>query len=1089
MQQFIKNNLKNCIVVLVFVLYSVIVGLILQPVYDANICIQTTESTDEGEVLQLFYDIGNGYNAEDHLDASMQEGAYRLTLDKELFTKISAYRIDPVHYNKNLTVTQITINDREVPLQQFVEMIASWDQLQIGYTDIDKEAGILLEAMGDDPQIYMTPEFGVYVQDACRLPLEKKCMLWGIGAVLALLGIFYRSIGKAIYVAVSFFEDRLKKLLEGENKRKAVLAVALFVVLTGIIMWQYFIGQKMFIFIDASDSYVQTYPNLLSIARKIATGHVTGNYNFAQGLGAPEGATSLTLANWVCWFGEAHVAYLMGLSQILKMILACGLFYAFLRVKGTASWLSAVLALGYGYCGHMTVRASWENYPNEIVLVALWLLCFELWFARRDYRWLPICTVVFFYNFNGGYYLMFYMAFFIGYAIFRYLTERKIKGKFLLIGVVLTAVAGAVILTRPYVVLQLQYALSSERAQQTIGSIDWSLKGFTPSWAMLPYLFARAMNPGTLGIVGQNYTGLIGFLEDSALYCGIIVLLLIPVAFYSMNLQKRIGYGLVYLVAAVYCLVEPVRIMANGFSGNTFKLSSFWISIFLIFTIAQIDPEKIRQKEHRWVPAVLIIGAALALLCALVYLPDSIEVDREQINLCMFFLIAESILLLLVLYVSTWKYVVKTVLILLVVAETVAFSYPLFNNRETADATVYMDGTEEAIEYLKEQDGNTFYRMDKQYVTVHMCDSLAQDYYGTAMYAGGTGFSNEVIRFMRDLVLPGRVNGDNRAFYGTTAHNEISTLLGIKYAITKEDSFANYGYEKTAELDSVSIYENTKAAQMGFVYQYAIERSEFEKLTSKQRQMVLLEACLVEDGSSLLPLLPEERIEEIKQQEELFNQYEIEYQSAENYSFVFEPTTEEEVLVVQMSFDKAGKGYLCYSTVDEKSGRMILTEEIESTGQMYEIAADGVNRIWVDSPNWAELLSLRIAKIPKIEYYALYERNTQNIRENAVSITSYRDNYMEAEVNAKTDGMLYLPIVNAGWYVSVDGTWQDSLMTINDAFIGVPIGAGEHSLIIKYPDGEFWYCYKRDIARFAIAIGIVIVGTILMRRKKKEVRA
>jgi uncharacterized membrane protein YfhO len=135
--------------------------------------------------------------------------------------------------------------------------------------------------------------------------------------------------------------------------------------------------------------------------------------------------------------------------------------------------------------------------------------------------------------------------------------------------------------------------------------------------------------------------------------------------------------------------------------------------------------------------------------------------------------------------------------------------------------------------------------------------------------------------------------------------------------------------------------------------------------------------------------------------------------------------------------------------------------------------------------NWANLTSLRIAKIPKDRYYQLYTENVEALQSSAVHLTSYSDEYMEGEFYTETAGILYLPIVNDQWYVSIDGEWQD-LVTINDAFIGVYVEEGQHSIVIKHPLGTNWYIYGNDIKNIVLCAIIIILGTVWMNFKRKR---
>lgn len=105
----------------------------------------------------------------------------------------------------------------------------------------------------------------------------------------------------------------------------------LIVLLTTIAYRQYLFGNMLFIF-QNNDSITQVYPYNLYYARRISMGEFGATYNFAEGFGRYSGGIIPSLYNWICYFGEENVAYLMGVSQVIKVCLS-GIFAYLLQER------------------------------------------------------------------------------------------------------------------------------------------------------------------------------------------------------------------------------------------------------------------------------------------------------------------------------------------------------------------------------------------------------------------------------------------------------------------------------------------------------------------------------------------------------------------------------------------------------------------------------------------------------------------------------------------------------------------------------------------------------------------------------------
>lgn len=1072
-----KSVYRNIGIICILILFCVGVWNYSRPIHEAaDIVISTDRSETNGPVLRLYWDEGEGLNIDQTVSSEFIHLKAQLALPSEAIDKAVGYRFDPINVDEDIAITGITINGRTLDLETFAAWVSNYDQVSFGIV-LDENSGLKklqFDVQGEDSQLYMSDAFADYLRHSIRMRTRVKLLLTGIAFLLAIAGIFYKEvyhIGKQVTGQINAF------LLSDQKNNKRILLMLAFgtlAVVIFVVMHQYIFGQKFFVFSDkAGDSYYQTYPQLLYYARCIRDNIYQG-YNFTTGIGmGANGAPTISIGNWVCYFGPENVAYLMGISQVLKMFLAGVFFYGFMRLKGTSQWYSIILAMGFAFCGHMTMRASWENYPNEVLLFAIWLYTFELLFQKKDVRWILLSTTFFIYNFGGEYYIILYTVLMTAYAIFRYITERKVNFLPILIVMGVLAIGLCVYLkTSGRLVLNsILTSLQSDRFQNGFSSIEWSLHAFLPDFSNFWTVFARTVGLYTLGLIT---------LADPVYYCGIFVLILLPIAFYLQDRKNKICYAIVLVIATIYTFSTQLRFIANGCADNGYKLNSFWISIFLLLLVSKIDWEILRKDAKKKKAAlILCVVTGMILLIAINQMSNTLEVSEKDVRISTIFVIIECVAICLLLLVRNLKGICQALLVLCVAVEVGMIAYPIYNNRVTEDGSAYLeDGTIAVIEELQERDDG-FYRIDKKY-SILFSDSIAQGYNGTACYVGGTGIGDGIRRFYQDLGLaqnPLRI-------YGTSSYNELEELLGVKYALTTQNNVQNYGFVKEFTSNGIDVYRNENAVTYGFVYRNVIERSRFEQLSYKERQQVLLEAALVEDGSSNLPKISEERLREIHEQNfDLFEQYRIsEEELLEN------PLKENEMLAVKLEFANQNQGIsrLYYGTEDGESGSQLIMLQDFAIGQVFEITNTGVNQVWVEG--WADLYKIELSKLPKDVYFANYERQIAGLQKNAVQAVSYNsaDNHLIGRFVAEEDGILYLPIPSgSGFQIYIDGEYQEQF-TINDCFIGINVTKGTHELEYIYPDhGTMWDRYQYWLKRFELVIAAMVIITVAMYCKKK----
>ena len=83
--------------------------------------------------------------------------------------------------------------------------------------------------------------------------------------------------------------------------------------------------------------------------------------------------------------GRTNIPYLIIYVELLKIFIATGLFYSFLKIINLKTTSSVLGALLYGFSGYMIVGSGWYIFSTEAVYVALLLYSFERFYQKGSW--------------------------------------------------------------------------------------------------------------------------------------------------------------------------------------------------------------------------------------------------------------------------------------------------------------------------------------------------------------------------------------------------------------------------------------------------------------------------------------------------------------------------------------------------------------------------------------------------------------------------------------------------------------------------------------------------------------------------------
>lgn len=847
-----------------------------------------------------------------------------------------------------------------------------------------------------------------------------------------------------------------------KNHSKLIFYILFFVIVAGVYK-EYLLASRLFLSkYEAMDLYDQYYPTLLSTSRSISSFNLSPHIDFTKGLGEGISLIFPLIQSLPAYFGEKNVAYLLGVFQAAKVYFSGIFFFEYVSTMGKSRFTAAVTAMCYAFCGHMMLRQYWAFYPVEVLLVAMWLWAFEMAYSKHDKRWLPLATFLFFIN-CSLYYAFLYCLIFAGYCFLRLFLESKFTlkryFKFLIcIGMIALITIGAVSFVE-----KLGAALSSDRmavaVENTLKDSEdiEPLTFFTDKKAYISALYR------TLGVnIVQGKDNPLWWndiLSDPIFYCGLLIIILLPGCFlHGMKMHKWIYSGVLVLPMA-YISVEPFRILVNGFASNYFKLSSFWISVLILYIVASnLDDFFQWSSPFKYIPS-FILGCAFIRISF--WLSSSYALNMEELKKSIA-LIGIYMLILLWSAMSNKTGCAKILLLLFVALEVYDQGVVNVTSMDTISAAEfqkkgYNDNTLQALEYLDTMESVKNYRIDKQYFSYGLCDSLAQNYFGTSFYIGGLGGNAYVKEFYDSLKLPTAKDYTGTTYryaYGSSAYEEVNQVLGIEYVLSKRDHIINYGYELISKIENIRLWKNQYALPLGYVYHSYITKDDYQLLSTFEKGRSLLKSCVLNDQAEtpLPKTVSKTSTNDMELDFSEYRKYLISYNYSDN-NCLLKGNPMGNVLVLSVSFDldeSEYRGTLCYDNGEASSYRVRLDKETDE--HIFEINSPDIVSVYFKDSKGTRL-PFRVNacySIPQEVYYKDYRANSQRLISNGVSIDTFQGNYVKGMVQTDQDGILYFSIpYSSGWDIYIDGI-KSNIFIANLGFLGCVITKGEHTVELHY---------------------------------------
>ena len=783
----------------------------------------------------------------------------------------------------------------------------------------------------------------------------------------------------------------------------------------------------------------------------------------------------------------AWLEYAMAAMLALRVV-ASGIAAAvYFRKMGARNLPAALGVVLYVFATFLFIQGRHPYFMNAMVFLPLLLLGVE--YALRDRKLWPLGIFVFLTALANFYFFYILTIITVMYAVARYfeLTDREDRWRLLLPTAVRVGGVYAIgaALAAPLLLPALFAVLGTARSAQEFG-----VGLLYPAWVYSSEVAAMAS-----GLFGSNSTFL-GF--------GYLAWLLAPVLF----LRRGKNSALKFMIVAfgVFVAVPWFGSMFNGFTYPSNRFAFAW-GLFLALSAALVlsEDEPLSRRDvlvaigffalyvvPMWItvrPVPLVVAAPMvvgAVTCCVLageaYLAQ--RASRAGAGSS-----SPPRRLPLVLWTLLGLVVVNVVLNATFVHDR------RFGNRLGSFETMgkvqsrFDKNLGSAVSELP-KDG--FYRTENS-DTIAYNSSMVQGFPSTSFYF--STMSGALTEFRSEL--DSRPGWSSFSYDGFDDRVMPTTLLATKYYLAKRGAAARsrvpYGFRLERTVPRGAVYINEHALPLGFVYEQAINRSDYLKLGPVDRQAAMLQGAVIDDEAAPgvrrvapAPQAVELPFSVLSEKGAHFDRQagRIE-RTREDASIVVSvaPVTDAELYVEIRNFDNvvhsaeptgsAGSGgigsigtrmlrnALQPDVLDTvfRAGAVRKTEEWSSPQSAYYwgnrsqtvnlgYQRGDVTTIAIQPRETGTLSfeSLKVLALPMKDYPAM----VSVLKANAMRDIEVGTNRVSGRVQARRDALLFLSIpYSSGWSATLDGEPVD-IVRANTGFTGVPVPAGDHAVELTY---------------------------------------
>ena len=816
-------------------------------------------------------------------------------------------------------------------------------------------------------------------------------------------------------------------------------------------------GNGSVLVLDLNGQYVYFFESL----RNAVCGDGSFLYTFSRALGGEYMGMyayylASPLSSLVCLFPAARI-----LEALLTIILIktglCGLtfgFYLHKHSKNPNRIMVVAFSVMYALCSFAVVHQNNVMWTDAIIWLPIIAYSIEQLITNGKYKLFIISlALTMMSNYYIGYMVCIFCVVYFFYYHLAYGKEicnpfsKRLNALRSFVRFAASALIAAAIAA--FIILAAYYSLTFGKNE--FSDPNWSLKA---KFDILDF-FTKFL-PGTYDTVRPEGLPFV--------YCGILVLIAVPVYFTSKSIkirEKMASLGLVFFFMLCF-IASPLDLIWHGFQNpNWLNHRYSFMLCFILLVLAYKGFGNLRRCNEKFILAVSAFIVLFVAICQKMTF-DTYVVSDEKIQT----------------FQTVWLTVIVTVVLFAVLCVLMRTNNP--KNREGITAILasvicieifcnalamvvqfdddvvyssyngynsFISELRPVVEELKEYD-SSFYRMEK---TVHRKnnDNMALGIRGLSNST--STLNSSTIKFLNNMGYTSRSHLSK--YLGGTPVND--SLLGLKYVIDQKDSTAlvNY-YDEEFSNGKYTVYQNPYALSVAYESSRDVLDFDFEKYKTQFQKLNGVVSAIAGYESDVQLFKPVSDVEETYSGCTLSGSY---------ISKTFMKTKENGAASVSYSFIAGASAEYYFHTPSNSPKECLLEVNGEGLGKYL-----GSDTRHIFSIGWFEkgekvTVTIQLKDDPlnligglNYVWYLdedLYNKTFAELNQKPQwQIDDHSHDHLSGSLyTQKTDTMIMTTIpYDEGWQVYVDDERVEIYQAL-DALIAFDVeGEGEHTVEMKY---------------------------------------
>ncbi|MBK5242885.1 YfhO family protein [Clostridium sp.] len=579
--------------------------------------------------------------------------------------------------------------------------------------------------------------------------------------------------------------------------------------------------------------------------------------------------------------------------------------------------------------------------------------------------------------------------------------------------------------------------------------------------------------------ITRHFTAVSPSIREGApnMYCGIVVLILIPIYFLckSIPLKEKLWNISLLLVLTLSFNINMLNFIWHGFHyPNQLPYRFSFVYIFLVLSLSYEAFNKLAEFSGKQIGTIclsvlgvivisqkfdnLSIGFLTVYISAafIILYAAALTIDRS-------YNIRPSFKILIVFLVLTAEITTNTIVTIDKINSTEGYS-----NRSSYASGEESSKIRDELSNISGKD-KSFYRLEILPPKTTN-DPALYNYPGLSIFS--STISEKPVKMLENLGFSS--NGINSYSYeGSTAI--LDSLLGIKYLIYRNLDIEEKLYKQTSATDDLRIFTNPYVLPLGFQSPSGLKKFDSNSGSNPlETQNLLIEAiCGVKNI-----LTPIDQKQGTKSNLE-FNGHGTNY-----YNFKRVDKDNISTAHIDFTMDKGEQVYLYYKAASNMKGSGFVTvngKKIEFRAKHSTI----INLGFFESKSSADLqinFDKESGESGKFEVYAYslnipaFKEAMSLIREKSMTIENFTDTSISGQVETASDGLMVMSIpFDKGWHVKVDNQEVEP-QAVDDCLLSFELLKGSHKI-------ELWFFPEKLFIGIMITLVSVIILIFLFIKK------